>query len=222
MPEGKQTRNTLKLLPLAEYPGNPKFDPISLYRKPVFGKLYRRRVELCLDACHGGERVLEVGFGCGGTFLNLRDMYQEIHGLDLTADVSRVQELFAAKGITTFLRNGNVCELPYPDGHFDTVLLISILEHLKPADLARAFAEMRRVLKPKGQVVYGTPVERPLMVALFWCLGCNIREHHFSTEKDIAAAAMATFGEGRVEQMHTWLGPVYEIGCFGAGEGRTR
>jgi 2-polyprenyl-3-methyl-5-hydroxy-6-metoxy-1,4-benzoquinol methylase len=29
--------------------------------------------------------------------------------------------------------------MPYEDNQFDTVLLISILEHLKPSELAQAF-----------------------------------------------------------------------------------
>ena len=121
------------------------------------------------------------------------------------------------RGIQTDLRNGSVLEMPYPDGTFDTVLLISILEHLKPADQARAFAEIRRVLKPGGQVVYGVPVERPLMVFLFRVLGHDIRQHHFSTEKDVSAAAGKLLNPVRLVPMKPWLpgvGAVYEVGHF--------
>lgn len=79
----------------------------------------------------------------------------------------------------TFLQNGNVLNMPYEDGYFDTVLLISILEHLKPEEQSQAFAEIKRVLKPGGQVVYGVPVERPLMVFLFRMLGHDIRQGTF-------------------------------------------
>ena len=34
-----------------------------------------------------------------------------------------------------------------------------------------------------------TGVERRLMVFMFRVMDCNIREHHFSTEKDVLAAA---------------------------------
>jgi ubiquinone/menaquinone biosynthesis C-methylase UbiE len=210
-------RPSLKLLPRDEYVGVNSLDPIRFYHWPIFGAMYRRRVELCLGECRGGERILEIGFGTGLTFLNLNEMYREIHGLDLTADISAVQSAFAARGIKTDLRQGNVLQMPYEDEFFDTVLLISILEHLKPAEQFQAFAEIRRVLKPGGQVVYGVPIERPLMVFMFRMLGCDIRKEHFSTEKDVAAAAEKTMDRVRVQQMMSrpqLFGPVYEVGHF--------
>ncbi|HEY1922930.1 MAG TPA: class I SAM-dependent methyltransferase [Tepidisphaeraceae bacterium] len=207
----------LKLLGKGEYVGVNSDDPIRFYRWPVIGSMYRRRVELCLGECTGGKSILEIGFGSGLTFTNLHDMYTEIHGLDLTADTSAVQSAFAKRGVQTDLRNGNILEMPYQDNQFDTVLLISILEHLKPQDQPRAFAEIRRVLKPGGQVVYGVPIERPLMVFMFRRLGYDIREHHFSTEKDVSAAAEQAMQKVRIIQMSSKppiFGPVYEVGHF--------
>jgi len=174
-------------------------------------------VELCLAECKGGDSILEVGFGSGLTFLNLNRMYKKIHGLDLSCDVNEVAQVFTPLGIRPDLRNGNVLDMPYPDNQFDTVLLISILEHLKPEELDRALREIKRVLKPGGQVVYGVPVERPFMVAMFALLGYNIRKYHFSTEKDVAAAAGTHFRQVRVTPMKSrpaFLGNVYEIGHF--------
>ena len=210
-------RPTLKLLPRNQYVGVNSLDPIRFYHWPIFGAMYRRRVELCLGECAGGDRILEIGFGTGLTFLNLHDSYREIHGLDLTADTAAVQKAFADRGIQTDLRQGDVLQMPYENEYFDTVLLISILEHLKPEDQARAFAEIRRVLKPGGQVVYGVPIERPLMVFMFRMLGCDIRKEHFSTEKDVAAAAEKVMQRVRIQQMTSRppiFGPVYEVGHF--------
>jgi len=210
-------RPTLKLLPRNQYVGVNSLDPIRFYHWPIFGAMYRRRVELCLGECTGGDRILEIGFGTGMTFLNLHDSYREIHGLDLTADTAAVQKAFADRGIQTDLRQGDVLQMPYENEYFDTVLLISILEHLKPEDQARAVAEIRRVLKPGGQVVYGVPIERPLMVFMFRMLGCDIRKEHFSTEKDVAAAAEKMMQRVRIQQMTSRppiFGPVYEVGHF--------
>jgi ubiquinone/menaquinone biosynthesis C-methylase UbiE len=205
----------LKLLPTRHYAGVNGDDPIRFYSWPVLGKMYRRRVEMCLAQCRGGERVLEVGFGSGVTFLNLHEKYREIHGIDLTADINKVRRVFAERGIKTELCNGNVLEMPYADGMFDTVLLISILEHLQPSDQEKAFAEIRRVLKPGGQVIYGVPIERPLMVFLFRMLGKNIREHHFSTERQVAEAAEKTFERVNLAQLRgAAAGAVYEVGHF--------
>lgn len=207
----------LKLLPARAYKGINQYDPIKYYYWPVFGRMYRRRVELALEECSGGERVLEVGFGTGLAFPNLHDLYREIHGIDLTADIHAVRSVFEPMGIPLFLEKGDVLKMPYADGFFDTVLMVSILEHLKPSELIQAFAEVRRVLKPGGQMVYGTPVEKTFMVFMFSLMGHNIREEHFSTEKEIAAAARRSFSNGHVVQMKSTppvAGAVYEVGNF--------
>ena len=207
----------LKLLPAKAYKGVNQYDPIKYYYWPVFGRMYRRRVELALGECTGGERMLEVGFGTGLAFPNLHDLYREIHGIDLTADIHAVRSVFEPMGIPLFLEKGDVLKMPYADDFFDTVLMVSILEHLKPVELEQAFAEVRRVLKPGGQIIYGTPVEKPFMVFMFSLMGHNIRDEHFSTEKEIAEAARRFFPNGRVIQMKSAppiAGAVYEVGNF--------
>lgn len=219
------SKSKLKLLPYHEYAGVDRNDPIRFYFWPVIGKMFRRRIELCLDECTGGRRVLEVGFGSGVTFLNLRDKYTEIHGLDLNAPIEDVEAVFKARRIETHLQNGSVLSMPYEDGFFDTVLLISVLEHLKSFEQIQAFREIRRVLKPNGQAVYGVPIERPLMVLMFRLLGYNIREHHFSTEEDVFDAANGVLDKVRVVQMQavpSLFGPVYKVGHFVKGSSKER
>jgi len=212
----------LKLLPREEYKGinvNDE-DPIHYYYWPILGKMYQRRVELCLAECRGGERILEIGYGNGLTFINLNEMYAEIHGLDLKTNAAEIASIFEMHGIRTYLKQGTVFQLPYQEGYFDSVLLISILEHIKPNELKKAFQEIRRVLKPGGQMVYGVPVERPFMVAMFRLLGHDIRQSHFSSEKQIATAANELFREEKIINMKSIppvFGIVYEVGHFVKG-----
>jgi len=207
----------LRLLPRQKYPSARDQDPIRFYFLPIIGQMYRRRVEFCLAECSGGERVLEIGFGSGVTFLNLHEIYNEVHGIDLTSDIDKVTKAFKDQNIATYLKKGNILDIAYNNNFFDTVLLVSVLEHLNPEDLIQAFIEIHRVLKPGGQVVYGIPIDRPLMLMIFRLLGYNIREHHFSTEKDILAAAMVILKKVRLVKMNSFfpmLGPIYEIGHF--------
>ncbi len=218
-PACREVRKTvrLKTFPLAEYVGVNKDDPIRFYHAPLFGSLYRRRVELCLSELHGGRRILEVGFGSGITFLCLNETYSEIHGIDLTADVGAIQAFFQRNGIPTFLRHGSLLDLPYAGDSFDAVLLISILEHLKPAELSRAFAEIERVLVPGGQVVYGVPVERRLMTLAFRLLGYRIHQHHFSSEKDVAQAdgqVLKPVALRKLKALWGLSGSLYVVGHF--------
>jgi SAM-dependent methyltransferase len=208
---------TLKLLPPERYTGVNLNDPIRFYFYPVYGRLYRRRVEMCLAELRGGEKILEIGFGSGVTFLNLRERYHEIYGLDLTTQIEPVAELWREQGLDVHLRNGSVLEMPYPDNTFDSVLLISILEHLHPEDQPKAMAEIRRVLKSGGQLVYGVPIERTFMVMMFRLLRYNIRGHHFSTEKHVRDAATAAMKLVRLRQLRGAGGltpALYEVGHF--------
>jgi len=207
----------LQLYPLRDMALENPSDPIRFYFWPLIGPLYRRRVEMCLEECQGGERVLEVGFGIGLTFRNLAELYQEVHGIDLFSDTARVGRFFEQKGIKTLLRNGDVLSMPYTNEMFDTVLLISILEHLKPEEQLIAMGEIKRVLKPGGQLVYGIPVERPFMALMFRIMGVNIRTLHFSTEKDVGQAAEQTLHRVKLQDLKNPIigfGAIYQIGHF--------
>lgn len=207
----------LEMLKRSEYLTLPETDPLIFYYLPFFGPLYRARVEMALGECKGGQRVLEVGYGSGVAFLNLAKKYQEIHGIDLFADPEQVMRMWHSKGLTTYLKKGNLLSLPYENEYFDAIVLISILEHIKPEEQQPAMAELHRVLKPGGQLIYGVPVERPLMVRAYGMLGYDIRQHHFSTEHDVASAAESQFHRVRVQQLKSplpFIGAVYEVGSF--------
>ena len=207
----------LKLLRKDQYPRPAKDDPLPFYFWPVLGKLYRQRVELCLNALPVGGRALEVGFGSGLLFPNLHEMFDEINGIDLNADVVKTQEIFDRLGIKTTIKKGDILNLPYEEHFFDAVLCISILEHLQPGSLPQALSEIRRVLKPTGILVYGVPVDRPLMSLMFRFLGYDIRKHHFSTEKDVAQTAGAYLKKVSTQTLAPfggYLGVFYEVGVY--------
>jgi len=207
----------LKLVPRFEIKSFDDSDPVRFYYWPLLGRLYRERTELCLSLCNPGRRVLEVGFGSGVTFLNLNEFYDEIYGIDLTADAEGVASMYAKRGIRTFLTKGSIVETPYEPDYFDTVLLISILEHLSNIDLYKAVNEINRILKPGGQLVYGVPVHRPLTSLAFKVLGCDISKHHLSTDKDVEEAVASVMTKEKVIPFYAGaglVGRVYEAGCF--------
>ena len=58
------------------------------------------------------------------------------------------------------------------------------------------------------------PVFLAVFIVCWGVLGYNIREHHFSTEKDVANAAGAAMEKVRIKQLKSTLGAVYEVGHF--------
>ena len=93
-------------------------------------------------------KVLEVGGGQG----ELAERMQSELGVELTfLDQSeRMVALARSRGIATAVV-GDVQELPFADGSFDTVVAAWMLYHV--ADLDRALGEIVRVLGPSGRFV---------------------------------------------------------------------
>jgi SAM-dependent methyltransferase len=112
----------------------------------------RRLVDTLLrDELREPARVLDVGCGAGGTLRWLLDRGHEASGVDSSpASLEYAARLVPA----TSLYRGDADGLPFPDGSFDGVLLLDVLEH---TDDGAALAEARRVVRPGGWVLVSVP-----------------------------------------------------------------
>lgn len=175
----------LQLLADDSYWHTSEADPVKFYRHPLVGRLYAGRVTRCLSLLPTGRRVLEVGYGCGVSFLNLAEKFDEVHGIDLHDHPDEVARSFAATGLKPRLRQGTITDLPYEDESFDAALAISIHEHIAPDEQARAFSEVHRVLRPGGCYVVGVPGGNAMMTVGFLALGWDVRKSHVSTDRQV-------------------------------------
>ena len=57
----------------------------------------------------------------------------------------------------TMLQPAAADSIPYPDGHFDCLLLANVFEHIPPGRRHASFEEMYRVLRPEGIVIGQIP-----------------------------------------------------------------
>ncbi len=101
-----------------------------------------------------GDKVLDVGCGTGSLTLaawRRAGTDGEVHGIDASPEMIQfAQDKTAKVGAPIDFQIGLVEHIPFPDDYFDVVLSSLMLHHL-PDDLKRrAFAEIRRVLKPGG------------------------------------------------------------------------
>jgi ubiquinone/menaquinone biosynthesis C-methylase UbiE len=110
-----------------------------------------------------GERVLDVGCGTGTLAIAAARRVGDrgtVVGVDASAEMT---EFARAKALresapVTFER-APAHALPFPDAQFDIVLCALALHHV--SEPAKAIAEMRRVLAPRGRVLiieFGWPM----------------------------------------------------------------
>jgi SAM-dependent methyltransferase len=98
----------------------------------------------------GRGRCLDVGCGTGRAIPALIEAGWSVVGTDVSAD-----QLAAARrnvGDRAILVHADAHDLPFADGEFAAA--VSMLTHTDFDDPRRAFAEIRRVVRPGGTFVY--------------------------------------------------------------------
>jgi len=123
---------------------------------PLFPN-WRERLDhsvLQLRAQPGGH-LLDVGCGVGILVETMGRLGWNAEGIDTDEEVVAVCR---ARGLRVTL--GKLEEQHYPDNHFDVVTMMHVIEHVPdPVEMLR---EVRRILRPGGQVLMLTPNTRSL------------------------------------------------------------
>jgi phosphatidylethanolamine/phosphatidyl-N-methylethanolamine N-methyltransferase len=122
----------------------------------VFGGIsaFGRRRAVSLVNNLPGTHVLEVGVGTGLALPHYRPE-KRITGIDLSAEMlARARERAASLdlGNVTALREMDAEAMEFTDGHFDVAVAMfvaSVVPHPR-----RLLAEMRRVVRPGGQILF--------------------------------------------------------------------
>lgn len=101
-----------------------------------------------------GQRVLDVATGTGNTAIKARETGASVVGFDLAPDLLAVARRKAEGTGFHDIRfdEGDAAKLPYRDGEFDLVL--STCGHMFAPDQEQVAAEMARVTRPGGRIVF--------------------------------------------------------------------
>ncbi len=139
----------------------------------------------------GVERALDVG--CGPGKLLHRLPVERAYGTDL----GRV----GLRHVRRPVARSSILELPFADGSMDLVTCCEVLEHLDPADLPRAAAELYRVAGK--HVLITVPNREQLLMQSHRCPQCDVVFHLYGHRQSMTedtfrglfpAEARLTFG----------------------------
>jgi ubiquinone/menaquinone biosynthesis C-methylase UbiE len=133
-------------------------DPAPYYYTHLLRYPYMKRLQIVLQLM--GERhfdhALDIGYGSGVFFPELKQRSRQLTGIDLHRNGSLVQGMMGKEGLEADLTVGDVCNLPFKNAEFDGVVCLSVLEFVE--DLETAMAEIHRVMPTGGMAILGAPV----------------------------------------------------------------
>lgn len=148
----------------------PSLDPVwqelygsgvQLNRYPwgvVVRFVHANRPPDCAPAAVG---VVEVGCGAGSNLWFAAREGFAVAGIDGSESaIAYAQRRFAADDLAGDLRVGDFTELPWPDDSFDLAIDRAALTCCGRTAAARAVAELRRVLRPGGRLLFTPYSER--------------------------------------------------------------
>lgn len=137
-------------LALAKHPvGTPGFfDDLDEYR---FDKL-RYLPKVVNFNGYAGQKMLEVGCGIGIDLIRFAKGGAEVNGVDLAEQsVELANQYFSQHDVPGKIQQGNGEALEFEDDSFDMVYAHGVIQYT--ANAQKMVDELRRVVKPNGQVI---------------------------------------------------------------------
>jgi ubiquinone/menaquinone biosynthesis C-methylase UbiE len=161
-------------------------DNLSIDDLAPIDELHSRRrratVELAALLAPGpAEAVLDIGSGLGGPARYLAKVCGcRVTGIDLTAEfVATAVDLTRRTGLTDRVqfRQGSALDLPFAEATFDLAWSQNVAMNI--ADRSRCYAEMHRVLKPRGRLAIQEVAQGPAGVLHYPVMWADTPEMSF-------------------------------------------
>mgnify|MGYP002371252344 FL=1 len=130
----------------------PFYDPVVRLttREKVFKNALVSEAQIKI-----GHRVLDLACGTGTLTILIKNAQTQTTVIGIDGD-STVLDIARAKakdsGVEIEFDEGMSFELPYEDASFDRVVSSLFFHHLTREDKLRTLSEVRRVLKPNGEI----------------------------------------------------------------------
>jgi SAM-dependent methyltransferase len=160
------------------------------------------RLRFLAERCSPGSRVLNIGVGSGYLEELLVGRGVDAYALDPSA--ATIDRLQRELKMETRARRGYGQDIPFDALFFDTVIMTEVLEHLPTEILHATLDEVRRVLKPGGELTGTVPYREDLEANEVVCPHCQTQFHRWGHEQrfDVGSLGALFNGHGfRVERI---------------------
>ena len=160
----------------------------------------RGRLEFLVRRLSPGTRVLNIGVG-NGLFESLA-LSRGLEVWSLDPSERAIERLRQSLALESRAQVGYSQEMPFPDAHFDAVVMSEVLEHLDDEVLTKTLQQVRRVLK-NGAVLMGTvPAREILAQSYVVCPHCSQGFHRWGHQRSFDVPSLSRT-LGTVFRVHT-------------------
>ena len=152
------------------------YDRLSRWYDLLAGSSEKKFADIGLQKLDvkAGEKILEIGFGTGGSLVflvQLAGTTGKVYGVDLSPGMFRVaQSKLKKNGMLSRveLQCADAVHLPYPENSFDAVFMSFVLELFDTPELPLVLRECKRVLRDDGRIcVVSLSKQKKLSVRLY-------------------------------------------------------
>ncbi len=140
-----------------------------------------------------GQKILEIGIGCGITLPTFAN-YGDVIGIDSSEKFIRKSGRLCEKNyIKCELIKTDILNFRYKKNYFDTIFCLSVLEHIQ--DTGKALDNIKGMLRKDGVFILGLPIEKFLVNTLFKIFGLSekVSRLHITNYEKIEKALKEKF-----------------------------
>lgn len=148
------------------------------------------RLEFLAKKISPGARALNIGVGNGALERKAASCGVDIWSLDPSERA--IETLRETLSLGERAQVGFSQAMPFPDCHFDVVVMSEVLEHLDDGVYLATLAEVKRVLKNGGSFIGTVPARENLQDSLVVCPHCGNQFHRWGHVRSFNIDALAT------------------------------
>jgi len=176
----------------------------SFYYFPLINNYYLKRIKLTTSLIEDASgSVLEIGFGSGIMFYQLKDKFSNLFGLCTCEDTALIQRGLQSDNVNAILSRGDAHNIPFKDKSLDCVIGMSVFEHF--VNLEQPFKEVKRVLKDDGIFICSFPVKNVIMSCWFKLVRFDEKKEHPSGSKYMLKMLKENFNVERILKFPDFL-----------------